>query len=157
VHAEARAYLRLDKRNLALLIGFRWLKVDGGPFRLDLDTFHDALLACMVTAAATCAHVARSLDAGAPVEPRTWEAWLTSTDGNVLSAVDISRFIRDNTDETAGAFFPATTVPDNDPACLVRAARDWLTYWLLEIGTRGFEDSLANRAVPGWVRWPDLV
>jgi hypothetical protein len=157
VHAEAGAYLRLDKRYLALLVGFRWLKVDGGPFRLDLDTFHDALLACMVTAAATCARVARFLDAAVPVEPRTWEAWLTSTDGNVLSVVDIRRFIRDNKDETAAAFFPATTVPGNDLACLDRAARDWLTYWLLEIGTRGFEDSLAGRAVPGWIRWPDLA
>jgi len=157
VHAEAAAYLRLDRRYLALLVGFRWLKVDDGPFRLDLDTFHDALLSCMVTAASTCAHVARSLGAAAPVDPRIWEAWLTSTDDNVLNVVDISRFIRDNKDQTAGAFFPATKVPGNDPVYLDRAARDWLTYWLLEIGTRGFEDSLAKRTVPEWLRWPDLA
>jgi Putative DNA-binding domain len=157
VHAEAGAYLRLAGRYLAVLVGFRWLKVDDGPFRLGLDTFHDTLLSCMVTAASTCAHVAKSLDAAAPTEPRAWEAWLTSTDSNVLNVVDISRFIRDNKDRNAGAFFPATKVPGNDLIYLERAARDWLTYWLLEIGTRGFEDSLANRAVPGWLRWPDLA
>jgi Schlafen, AlbA_2 len=157
VHAEAGAYMRLAGRYLALVIGFRWLKVDDGPFRLDLDTFHDALLACMVTVASTCAHVAKSLGAAAPVEPRTWEAWLTSTNDNVLDVVDMGRFIRDNRGHAAGAFFPPITVPGNDLPDLERAARDWLTYWLLEIGTRGFEESLAKRAVPGWIRWPDLA
>lgn len=157
IHAEGAAYLRLDRRYLALLVGFRWLKVDDGPFRLDVDTFHDALLSCMVTVASTCAHVARAVDASTPVEPRTWEAWLTSTDDNVLSVVDISRFIRDNRDQTVGAFFPATKVPASDQVYLNRIARDWLTYWLLEIGTRGFEDSLAKRAVPDWLMWPELA
>jgi hypothetical protein len=157
VHAEAGAYMRLAGRFLALVVGFRWHKVDDGPFRLDLDTFHDALLACMVTVASTCAHVAKSLGTAAPVEPRTWEAWLTSTNENVLDVVDMGRFIRDNRGAPVGAFFPATKVPGSDMADLERAARDWLTYWLLEIGTRGFEDSLAKRAVPGWIRWPDLA
>jgi hypothetical protein len=41
-----------------------WMaQVDNGPFRLDVDTFHDALLACMVTVASTCAHAAKSLGA----------------------------------------------------------------------------------------------
>ena len=157
VHAEASAYMRLAGRYLALVVGFRWHKVDNGPFRLDVDTFHDALLACMVTVASTCAHAAKSLGAAAPVEPRTWEAWLTSANDNVLEVVDMGRFIRDNRDKTVGAFFPATTVPGNDLADLERTARDWLTYWLLEIGTRGFEDSLAKKTVPGWIRWPDLA
>jgi Schlafen, AlbA_2 len=157
VHAEAGAYLRLAGRYLAVLVGFRWLKVDDGPFKLDLGTFHDALLSCMVTSASTCAHVARSLGAASPAEPRAWEAWLSSTDDNILNVVDISRFIRDNKDEPAGAFFPATKVPGNDLIQLERTARDWLTYWLLEIGTRGFEDSLAKGAVPEWLRWPDLA
>jgi hypothetical protein len=156
-HAEAGACLRLAGRYLALVVGFRWLKVDDAPFRLDLDTFHDALLSCMVTVASTCAHVATSLGAATPSEPRTWEAWLTSTNGNVLDVVDISRFIRDNKNDTVGAFFPSTRVPGNDMADLERTARDWLTYWLLEIGTRGFEYSLASRAAPGWIRWPDLA
>lgn len=157
VHAEAGAYLRLARRYLALVVSFRWLKVDDAPFRLDLDTFHDALLSCMVTVASTCAHVAKSLGAAAPAEPRTWEAWLTSTNDNVLDVVDISRFIRDNKNSAVGAFFPATKVPGNDMADLERTTRDWLTYWLLEIGTRGFEYSLASRAVPRWIRWPDLA
>jgi hypothetical protein len=93
VHAEAGAYMRLAGRYLALVIGFRWLKVDDGPFRLDLDTVNDALLACMVTAASTCAHVAKSLGAAVPVEPRAWEAWLASTNDNVLDVVDMGRFI----------------------------------------------------------------
>jgi len=157
VHAEAGAYMRLAGRYLALVVGFRWLKVDDGPFKLGMDTFHDALLACMVTVASTCAHVAKSMDADRPVEPRIWEAWLTSTNDNVLDVVDMGRFIRDNRGNAAGAFFPATTVPSNDLTNLERTARDWLTYWLLEIGTRGFEDSLAERTVPGWIRWPDLA
>lgn len=157
VHAEAGACLRLAGRYLALVIGFRWPRVDDGPFRLDLDTLHDAMLACMVTVASACAHVARSLDAAAPVEPRTWEAWLTSTTDNVLDVVDLGRFIRDNKNDTAGAFFPATRVLGNDMADLERTARDWLTYWLLDIGTRGFEHSLASKATPGWIRWPDLA
>jgi hypothetical protein len=115
VHAETRAYVRLAGRYLAVLVGFRWLKVDdGSPFKLDLGTFHDALLACIVTAASTCAHVAKSLGAAAPSQPRTWEAWLTSDDDNVLNAVDISRFPRDSKDQTARAFFPATRVSAND-------------------------------------------
>jgi hypothetical protein len=114
VHAEAGVYMRLAGRYLALVVGFRWRKVDDGPFRLDLETFHDALLACMVTVASTCQHVAKSLGAAVPVEPRTWEAWLTSTNDNVLDIVDLGRFTRDNRSQTAGAFFPATTVPAND-------------------------------------------
>jgi hypothetical protein len=146
--------MRLAGRHLALVVGFRWLRMDDRPFSLDLDTFHDTLLACMVTVASACAYVAKSLGAAAPVEPRTWEAWLTSTSGNVLDV--IGRFIRDSRDNTAGAFFPTTTAPGNDLASLERMARDWLTYWLLEIGTRGFEKSLAKRPIPGWIRWPDL-
>lgn len=155
VHAEAGAYLRLAGRHLALVVGFRWLKVDDRPFKLDLDTFHDALLSCIITVASTCAHVAKSLGAAAPVEPRTWEAWLTSTNDNVLSVVDISRFFRDSKNDTAGAFFPATKAPGNNLADLEQTARNWLTYWLLEIGTRGFEDSLVKKA--GWITWPDLA
>jgi hypothetical protein len=49
VHAEVSVYMRLAGRSLALMVGFRWLKVDDGPFRLDLDTFHDALLACILS------------------------------------------------------------------------------------------------------------
>jgi Putative DNA-binding domain len=157
VHAEAGAYIRLSGRNLATLVGFRWLKAGDGPFRLGLDTFHDALLSCMVTAASTCAHIAKSLNAAEPTEPRTWEAWLTSTDDKVLNVVDITQYIRDNKDETADAFFPATNVPGNDLTHLEQTARDWLTYWLLEIGTRGFEDSLTKRVRPDWLRWPDLA
>lgn len=158
VNAEARAYVRLAGRYLAVLIGFRWLKLeDGGPFRLDLDTFHDALLACMITSASTCAHVAKSLGAAVPSEPRTWEAWLTGNEDNVLNAVDISKFPRDSRSQRAGAFFPGFKVSANELSNLDRTSRDWLTYWLLEIGTRGFENSLAQKEVPGWVRWPDLA
>jgi hypothetical protein len=156
VHADSAAYLRLSGRYLALAVGFRWHKTGDGPFRLGPDTFHEALLACMVTAASTCAHVARSLDAAAPAEPRAWEAWLTSTDADVLHVVDISRFLRDNKDVSAGAFFPPTQTASNDMISIDRIARDWLTYWLLEIGTRGFESWLAGRTVPDWLRWPDL-
>jgi hypothetical protein len=157
VHAEAKAYIRLAGRYLAVLVGFRWLKpADGGPFKLDLNTFQDALLACMVTAASTSAHVAKSLDAHAPSEPRVWEASLTGDGGNALNAVDISQFIRDSKDQTAGAFFPAIKVAANNLSYLDRAARDWLTYWLLEIGTRGFENSLTLKPVPEWLRWPEL-
>lgn len=157
IHAEARAYVRLAGRHLAVLLAFRWLKPeDGGPFRLDLGSFHDVLLACMITAAATSGHVAKSLDAAAPSQPRIWEAWLTPYNYNALEAIDISRFPRDNDSQTAGAYFPATRVASNGLSHLDRAARDWLTYWLLEIGARGFEEVLNQRAVPGWNRWPDL-
>ena len=87
-------------------------------------------------------------------QPRTWEAWLIGEEGNVLNAVDISRFARDNKDQTAGAFFPPIKVSANDLDNLDRASRNWLTYWLLEIGTRGFEDSLAQKPAPEWLRWP---
>lgn len=158
VDAEARAYIRLTGRSLAVVIGFRWLKLeDGRPFKLDLMSFHEALLASMVTAASTCAHVAKSLDAATPSTPRLWEAWLTGDSDNVLNAVDISRFLRDGQQQTVRAFFPPTTVSANDLAHLDRAARDWLTYWLLEIGTRGFEELLAVEPIPGWIRWPDLA
>jgi hypothetical protein len=158
VYGDARAYVRLVGRHLAVLVSFRWLKLeDGRPFKLDLGSFQDALLACMITSASTCAHVAKSLDVAAPSEPRTWEAWLTGDEDNVLNAVDISRYHRDSRSKTARAFFPPTKVPTNDPMHLDRVVRDWLTYWLLEIGTRSFEDLLEHRAVEGWVRWPDLA
>jgi hypothetical protein len=47
-------------------------------------------------------------------------------------------------------------VAANDLPHLDRVARDWLTYWLLEIGTRGFEDSLTQKPVPEWLIWPEL-
>jgi Schlafen, AlbA_2 len=157
VHAEARAYVRLAGRYLAVLVGFRWFKLeDGGPLKLDLDTFHEAMLACMVTAASTSAHVAKSLNAAAPSQPRKWEAWLTSHDSNALNAVDITRFLRDSRDREVGAFFPPTQVAANDISYLDRVARDWLTYWLLEIGARSFEESLEQKPRPEWIRWPDL-
>jgi hypothetical protein len=156
VHAEARAYVRLAERSLAVLVAFRWQKVDYGPLKLSLETFHDLLLATMITAASTSAHVAKALGADAPVEPRVWEAWFNTPDYNALSAIDISRFDRDNDGDKAGAFFPAIGVPSNELASVDRAARNWLTYWLLEIGTRGFEEWLENRKAPDWIKWPEL-
>jgi hypothetical protein len=157
VHAEARARVRLAGRNLAVLLGFRWFKVDGEPFRLDIHTFHDALLASMVTVASTSAHIAKNLGAAEPAEPRQWEAWLTSTSDNDLNVVDISRFSRDNPGNSARAIFPPIKTPANNLNQLDRAARDLLTYWLLEIGARNFENSLAAKSVPDWLRWPELA
>jgi hypothetical protein len=157
VRAESAAYLRLAGRYLALLVGFRWLKLDDGPFKLSLDSLYDALAASMVTVASTCAHVAKALEADQPTEPRVWESWLSSSDTNVLHVIDLGGFIRDNKDELVGANFPGTRIPSNDVAHLDRVARDWLTYWLLEIGTRGFESWLAEREFPSWVKWPNIA
>jgi hypothetical protein len=157
VSAEAEAFVRLAGRELAVLVGFRWFEVDTLQLKLGLDNLYEALLSCIVTVASTSAHIARSLDAAAPTEPRIWEAWLMGSDGKVLDAIDISPFSRDNKDENPRAFFPATKVPVNDLIHLDQAARDWMTYWLLDIGARGFEDWLAKKVVPSWLRWPELA
>ena len=79
-----------------------------------------------------------------------------------LDVVDLGPFIRDNRDKPEGATFPAARTPAYELTSLDQLARNWLTYWLLEIGTRDFESWLAGvslfilrlprgSAVRGWL------
>ena len=36
-------------------------------------------------------------------------------------------------------------------------ARDWLTYWLLDMGTHDFEKQIAGWQRPSFLRMPDLA
>jgi hypothetical protein len=155
VSVESAAHLNLAGRSLSLLVALRWHKAQGGSPPVSLDVFHHALLCCLVTVASTCQQVARASDAAEPCDLRSWEAWLQSSTNRALDVVDIGRFVRDNRDKPAGGSFPAARTPTSQMPDLDQLARDWLTYWLLEIGTRNFEGWLADLQVPDWIRVPE--
>jgi hypothetical protein len=151
---DGRAYLDLSGRSLSLLIALRWLRVDDRPSPLPLDVFYWVLLASLVSIYAICRDVARALDADEPNDIQPSEAWLTSDTRRVIDAVDISQFGRDSLGLPEGANFPSARPPTIELPDLDRLTRNWLTYWLLDIGTYDFEGWLAGLAIPDWIRFP---
>lgn len=155
---DGAAYLNLTGRSLSLLVALRWFPVDhGGPLSLPLDVFYWAMLSSLVTVAATCRHVAGAIDAAEPADLQLWQAWLRSGTSRALDVVDLGRFARDNRDKPEGGNFPSARTPTAQLSDLDQLARNWLTYWLLEIGTRNFETWLAGLPIPDWLRPPDLA
>jgi hypothetical protein len=62
---------------------------------------------------------------------------------------------RDERDDPRTGHFPearATSTEDLD-----ELARDWLTYWLLDMGTSNFEERIAGWDRPEFLRMPDLA
>ncbi len=153
---ESAAYLSLSGRSLSLLFGLRWLRINQDFQPLRLDAFYWALLGSLVAVASTYRHVARALDAAEPSDLRAWEARLDSSTHSAFDVIEISQFPRDNRDKPEGANFPSARTLTTDLADLDQLARNWLTYWLLEIGTRNFERWLADLEIPHWLRVPDV-
>ena len=151
---DARAYLDLSGRSLSLLIALRWPRVKDRPSPLPLDVFYWALLTSLVSLYSTCWYVARAMDAAEPSDIRPSEAWLTSDTRQAIDAVDISEFDRDGLGMPEGANFPSARPPTTELDDLDELGRDWLTYWLLDIGTYGFEERLAGLEIPAWIRPP---
>jgi hypothetical protein len=155
---DGAAYLNLTGRSLSLLAALRWFPVDlDGPLSLPLDVFYWAMLSSLVTVAATCRHVAGAIDAAEPSDLEPWQAWLRSGTSRALDVIDLGRLARDNRDKPEGGNFPSARTPTAQLSDLDQLARNWLTYWLLEIGTRNFETWLAGLPIPDWLRPPDLA
>jgi hypothetical protein len=155
---ESAAYLNLTGRSLSVLVALRWFSVDSaGPLSLPLEAVYWALLGSLLTVATTCRHVAEAVDAADPSDLQPWQAWLRSSTGEVLDVVDVGRFVRDNRDKPEGGDFPLARTPTAQLTDLDRLARNWLTYWLLEIGARNFETWLTGLQIPEWLRVLDLA
>jgi len=154
---QSAAYLRLADRRLRMLVGFRWMGA-GLADALTMEHFYHALLGAMITIASTCRHVARATDAAEPSDPLAWEAWLQP--GNDLTATDVvsfSRRARDSTNDPRTGHFPEARAAGTDIEELDELARDWLTYWLLDMGARDFEQWVARWDRPDFLRMPDLA
>jgi hypothetical protein len=153
---ESAAHLNLANRSLSLLVAMRWTRHDE-RLSLPLEVLYWALLGSLTTVASTYRHVARALDAADPSDIRPFEAWLRSSTKRALDVVDIGPFMRDNRDKPESAFFPSARPVTSELRDLDQLARNWLTYWLLDIGTRNFEIWLAELEVPDWLRPPVLA
>jgi len=140
-----------------MLVGFRWMGA-GLADALTMEHFYHALLGAMITIGSTCRHVARATDAAEPSDPLAWEAWLQP--GNDLTATDVvsfSRRARDSTNDPRTGHFPEARAAGTDIEELDELARDWLTYWLLDMGARDFEQWVARWDRPDFLRMPDLA
>ena len=155
---ECAAYLSLADRKLSLVAGFRWLNHAGAPNALSPELFYWALLGTMITIASTCRHVARKMDAAEPADTDSWEAWLQpGGELSVLDAVSLYQFERDNKDKPNAGYFPPARTQGTDIEELDRLARDWLTYWVLDLGMRDAETWFAGRLRPDFLRMPELA
>jgi hypothetical protein len=152
ITVESAAYLNLAGRSLSSLVALRWFRNTDRPEPIPLETVTWMLLSSLVTVATTVRHVAAALNASEPSDIKPFEARLAPSSGKVLDIVDIGPFARDNRDEPGGAIFPAARPRTTELGDLDSLARNWLTYWLLEIGTRNFESWLVNLAVPAWLQ-----
>jgi Putative DNA-binding domain len=155
---QSAAYLRLAGRRLSMLVGFRWTDGAGFGDAMRMEHFHHALLGSMITIAFTCKHVARAADAAEPSDPLAWEAWLQpGTDLSVTDVISFGGLHRDSTDDPQTGHFPEARAAGTDVEDLDELARDWLTYWLLDLGTRDFEKWIASWDRPEFLRMPDLA
>ncbi len=159
---QSGAYLRLADRSLSMVVGFRWR--GGGSSLgdgLDLQHFYHALLGAMITVASTCEHVARAAKAAEPSDPLTWEGWVQPGDGRSVTDVVVLGGVSGLSDDPANAHqashFPEARAVSRDIDGLDRLARDWLTYWLLDLGGNGFEATIARWERPEFLRMPHLA
>jgi hypothetical protein len=158
---QGGAYLHLAGRRLSMLVGFRW--VDGAGFggAIAMEHLYHAMLGAMITIASTCAHVARAAGVADPSDPLAWEGWLQPD--NDLSVTDVVSFggVRpDGAGEHRTGYFPAARAAGTGIDDLDALARDWLTYWLLDMGRLGrvdFEQWIAGWTRPDFLRMPEVA
>jgi hypothetical protein len=116
----------------------------------------------MITITSTCRHVARAAGVVEPSDPIAWEAWLQPGENlYVTDVVSLGGIRRDSTDGYPTDYptwrFPEARAAGSDVEDLDQLARDWLIYWLLDTGTRNFEDRVAGWDRPEFLRMPDLA
>jgi hypothetical protein len=158
---QGGAYLHLAGRRLSMLVGFRW--ADGGGFgdAIAMEHLYHAMLGAMITIASTCAHVARAARVAKPSDPIAWEGWLQPD--NDLAVTDVVSFggVRpDGVGEHRTGHFPAARAAGTGIDDLDALARDWLTYWLLDMGRLGrvdFEQWIAGWPRPDFLQMPELA
>lgn len=158
---QAGAYLHLAGRRLSMLVGFRWTDRSGFKDAMGMEHFYHALLGAMITITSTCAHVARATDVAEPSDPLAFEGWLQpENDLAVTDVVSFGGLQPDKSDEHRSGHFPAARAASTDTEDLDALARDWLTYWLLDLGKLGprdFETWIAGWPRPDFLRKPDLA
>jgi hypothetical protein len=165
---QGGAYLQLARRRLSMLVGFRWTDAVGFVTAMGMEHFYQALLGSMITIASTAKNVARAAGVAEPSDPLAWEGWLqTGNDLPVTDIVSISGLERDGLDlvgmddldigDPRAGHFPEARAARMDVEGLDQLARDWLTYWLLDRGTRDFEALMGSWDRPDFLRMPDLA
>ena len=126
-----------------------------------MEHFYHALLGAMITIVSTCAHVARAADVAEPSDPLAWEGWLQpENDLTVTDVVSFGGLRPDDSDDHRTGHFPEARAAGTDIEDLDSLARDWLTYWLLDMGSLGprdFETWIAGWPHPDFLRMPDLA
>ena len=158
---QGGAYLHLAGRRLSMVVGFRW--VDGAGFgdAIAMEHFYHAMLGAMITIASTCAHVARAADVAEPSDPLAWEGWLQpENDLTVTDVVGFGGLRPEGGDDHRTGHFPAARAAGTGIEDLDALARDWLTYWLLDMGRLGrvdFEQWIAGWPRPDFLRMPGLA
>lgn len=131
-----------------MLVGFRWRWAGHGG--LILEHFYHALLGAMITTASTCRQVALAAHVADPSDPLAWEGWLQPA--NDLSVSDVVSFggpSQDSTGDPRTGHFPEARAAGTDIEDLDQLARDWLTYWLLDMGASNIEQRIAILTFPG--------
>jgi hypothetical protein len=158
---QSGAYLRLADRRLSMLVGFRWADGSGFGDAIAMEHLYHAMLGAMITIASTCAHVARVAAVAEPNDPLAWEGWLQpENDLTVTDVVSFGGLRPEGGDDHRTGHFPAARAAGTDIEDLDALARDWLTYWLLDMGRLGrvdFEQWIAGWTCPGFLRMPDLA
>lgn len=158
---QGGAYLHLADRRLSMVVGFRWVDGSGSGDAIAMEHLYHAMLGAMITIASTCAHVARAADMAEPSDPLAWEGWLQpENDLTVTDVVSFGGLRPEGGDDHRTGHFPAARAAGTDIEDLDALARDWLTYWLLDMGRLGrvdFERWIAGWTRPDFLRMPDLV
>jgi hypothetical protein len=159
---QGGACLHLAGRRLSMLVGFRWVDGSGFGDAIRLEHLYHAMLGAMITIASTCARVARAAGVAEPSDPLAWEGWLQPE--NDLTVTDVVSFgvgLRpDGSDESRSGHFPEARAAGTGIGDLDNLARDWLTYWLLDMGRQGasdFEGWIARWSRPDFLRMPDMA
>lgn len=159
--AQGGAYVHLADRRLSMVIGFRWVDGSGFGDAMAMEHFYQAMLGAMITIASTCAHVARAAGVAEPSDQLAWEGWLQPE--NELAVTDVVGFgglQPEGGDDHRSGHFPAARAAGTSVEDLDALARDWLTYWLLDMGNVGrvdFEQWITGWTRPDFLRMPGLV
>jgi Putative DNA-binding domain len=158
---QGGAYLHLADRRLSMLVGFRWVDGSGFGDAIGMEHLYHAMLGAMITVASTCANVARAGGVAEPSDALAWEGWLQpDNDLKVADVVSFGGLRPENGGDQHTGHFPAARAAGTDIEDLDALARDWLTYWLLDMGSLGprdFEQWIAGWPRPDFLRMPSLV